>query len=276
MKTVALAALLGSLGLPNAPIYTDMVLVEAPRPFLIDVFELTRPNNKAYRFKNLEEAQPHCAAQKKRIPTEEEWMAAARALRGKVARNRNYTLRGDQLYRDPKNPSREGLLANVFGTKDNKDPESGSANPADAKRVGIDTVGTLGLTGNRAEFVIGAGGRIVQCGGAYETPASEAGRLKLDRLCSDKPADWPAETATVRCVADVDPAVGAGIRYSDKITPDHRAYLMQLEKERPDSNVLSELTELLRALIPGGCVPDGTPEQRLAPLPPEGPACKKP
>src|SRR4051812_34078359 len=113
MKAAALVKILASLNMADVPVVEDMVYVAVPKPFLIDIFEAgdpSRASGKAFRHKDAAESDAYCKKMPgKRLPTEEEWMAAASNLQ----RNRKYTLRGDQLYTDP--GKKTGILANVGG-----------------------------------------------------------------------------------------------------------------------------------------------------------------
>ncbi|MGE0614858.1 MAG: AAA family ATPase [Bacteriovoracia bacterium] len=221
-----LAAVFPSAMMANLPAQnlTDMVLVnDSNQAFYIDIFEPTATQvnaivrgaasndpNKAARITRFENAVAFCERQGKRVPTQQEWMAAASNL----GRNRNYTLRGDALQ-----DARGNLLVNINGNYREADGSTGSASPYLTSALGIDAIGTVGMTGNRAEWVYNnrASG---QCGSRYEE--NNIANARLDRICSAPLSD----SATVRCVTN---ANGADtVTYSANVSGELLTYLNQI------------------------------------------------
>jgi hypothetical protein len=176
----------------------DMVLVGGGRPFYLDIFETTcgeanrvnascnmSDNNwKPARISHAQAAE-YCQRAGKRLPTLDEWMRAA----SNGGRNATYTLAGDTLYRPD-----GSLKAAIRG--------SASVDPGNFNALGIDAVGTVGMTGNRYEWVLGANGAPAMCGGQYETRTDA--EVQLPRICVTDAARF-AQNATARCAADAAP-----------------------------------------------------------------------
>ena len=198
---------------------TDMVLVAGPRPFYIDIFEMgcTQANAAAAGSCGIGEtwkparmdyahATAVCANLGKRMPTLEEWRLAGSNL----GRNRNYTLVGDSLY------DNGTLKAYIRG--------SASIAPTDWARLGIDAIGTVGMTGNRYEWV--SNGRAsAMCGGQYETQADAD--VQLSNICRTDPATF-AGSATVRCVLDFSP--GVRVEFSSNVGGRLKDYIVSLDQ----------------------------------------------
>ncbi|MGE0614583.1 MAG: SUMF1/EgtB/PvdO family nonheme iron enzyme [Bacteriovoracia bacterium] len=197
-------------------VYEDMVLVPAPKPFLIDIFEgnkngSTTDDEKPYNLQTVEAAAATCAQMGKRLPTQAEWLAAASAL----GKNRKYTLVGDKL--TP--PSRGEWAVNIKG------PESYGTR--DWPKLGIDAIGTVGMTGNRPEWV-SDGPAPTQCGGGYEV--SDPSDVELSRICSTRAEGrWRRRqlTGTVRCVVDYQPGDPVEVRYTSFVNGKLKDYVTQ-------------------------------------------------
>lgn len=200
----------------------DMVLVPAtPRQgaFYIDIFEATCREMQEAHVRNCDmtgnedkparmsfaEAQAYCAYFGKRLPSREEWLIAA----SNQGRNHRYSLLGDQIR------SGDHTLANV-----NRVNSTGSANPRNTSIVGIDAIGTVGMTGNRPEWVFAtvganqAGNGSGQCGGGYENTDPSFAIFELSHLCD---ANLTGPNATARCILPVtNPSTRA--QYSANVT----------------------------------------------------------
>jgi hypothetical protein len=218
---------------PAAIQVKDMVLVEdAARPFLIDVFEMSytdagqKANNptKAARLETLEQAKEACKAAGKRVPTDKEWLAAASAL----GKNRTYTLLGDEIFAQPK--EKQGLKVRLGG--------SNSTPTREFAALGIDAIGTVGMTGNRAEWTVGASEKPVQCGFGYESKVSDYAFAELKNICTNDDSKWSAQadkkTATVRCVMDVEKDKAYQITYSDDVSGELKDHITSITAARYD------------------------------------------
>ena len=180
----------------SAQTYEDMVLIPAygsEAAFYIDIFESTNKdgaalgligdwgteNYKPARFYE-DGAKDFCAQKSKRLPTLSEWLRAA-SLNGK---NQEFSLVGDTLqnYIDNKG-------VNFGGT------QSGSISPLSVSEMGIDVSGTVGMTGNRPEWVYDqANSQYCLCGRGYKETDLE--RAKLSNTC-----ECPGNgNGTARCV----------------------------------------------------------------------------
>lgn len=200
MKTL----MIGLLLIANTALaLEDMVLVNSTKPFYLDIFETTSATADAIngssdidtgwkpaRIIQGRSAEELCIKLGKRIPTLEEWKLAASNL----GQNVHYTLIGDVLY----DTSNNRLKANVRG--------SASITPTDFNALGIDAVGTVGMTGNRAEWVATGDSKnpYAQCGRQYETQNDQ--EVELRNICVTDPAGF-FKSATVRCAVTYAPSV---------------------------------------------------------------------
>lgn len=205
----ALAALL--LGLPAQADLPDfkpseailnMIYVPAAKPFFIDVFEAQRPGGggKAFNFQSAEKAEEYCKGLNKRLPTRAEWLLAA----SNNGANKNFSGPGDRVEKDGKRLFHFGGEKASFPTHE-------------WEKIGVDAIGTVGMTGNRPEWVLGADN--VQCGGGYET--KDTSDLRLNRTCSkESEGRWMREekTATARCVKDFSADEVATLEYDASVT----------------------------------------------------------
>ncbi|MGE0617136.1 MAG: SUMF1/EgtB/PvdO family nonheme iron enzyme, partial [Bacteriovoracia bacterium] len=216
--------LAGSTGASaHAQEVTQMVLVDQPgKPFLIDIFETTEEEfaavlpahskggsggGKPARITNGQTAKDYCEAKGKRLPTEAEWMLAASNL----GQNKKYSLRGDALY-DEKGK----LLANLTDSRVYKNSEA----VWNFQTVGIDAIGTVGMTGNRPEWVIGEKGTS-RCGLSYYASPNNA---ELEKLC--KPSSDTERDGTARCVLDY--TDGILVQMGERVTGELRTYVESL------------------------------------------------
>ncbi len=206
----------------QAATFTDMVLVPSLAPFYIDIFETTCGETKAaigacdmqdLNWKpariTFKQAQEYCKSSGKRLPTYDEWLAAA----SHFGQNKNYSLRGDSLV-----DSSGKLLANIRGTA--------SIAPEKFDQLGIDAVGTVGMTGNRYEWGIldvQSPNAPIQCGGQYETQLDSD--VHLSNICRTDSKTFAAN-ATVRCV--VDDHSGIKVDLSSRIKGELKVYIEQL------------------------------------------------
>ena len=191
-------------------------------PVFIDMFEMTcgiaktshpgscdfgSTNWKPARITSLSTAVKVCQGAGKRLSTREEWMAAATNL----GRNQMTTLIGDSL----KHPNGDW--------KPHVAPAGKSGNaisPFDFASLGIDAIGTVGLTGNRAEWAVSQNQAYI-CGGAYdENP------LPLDQMCRTANS---GDEATVRCVIEKDQV--EAVSYSNVVTGELLAYVKSLPQQ---------------------------------------------
>ncbi|OQW50331.1 MAG: hypothetical protein A4S09_00620 [Proteobacteria bacterium SG_bin7] len=195
----------------------DMVYVPSTNPFLIDIFETGTSgyDSKPAAMERAEKAVEYCKSVGKRIPTKKEWLAAASGS----GKNKQYTLKDDRIFE-------VGgiLLVNVGGN-------NGSLRVSDWSRLGIDVSGTVGMTGNRGEWVQDSDGTVYQCGGSYRDPAAD--KLTLDKICATKSDNrWYHEGgATVRCILPLENGAPK-ITYSRYVNGKLKSYIDTLPKPK--------------------------------------------
>lgn len=195
---------------------TDMVYVGGTSPFFIDIFEMGNENvpaknEKGAVFKTADEAAASCEKIGKKLATRKQWLAAASGL----GKNKNYTLKGDAI-RD----SQGKLLANV----NNRNGSSLKVN--DFEGQGIDISGTVGMTGNRSEWVKDQDGQVYQCGGSYWDPKEDD--LRLDRICSKKEEGrwyYNDQRATSRCVVAYSANNNPRVEFSPSVKGTLKTYI---------------------------------------------------
>jgi hypothetical protein len=210
----------------------DMVAVKSTdgRIFLMDIFEVScetaRSVDRSFceRDDNLwkparlsfDQAKRVCDSARKRLPTKDEWLTAATNM----GSNRLYSLVNDSIKRPDGT-----IIPNIARTTQ-------SLATTDFAALGIDAIGTVGLTGNRSEFVAdGDGTNVFQCGGEYET--RDITSVTLDKIC------WPwapTRTSTSRCVTDLSDNIQ--VEYTKFVNGELLIYLNSL-------SVTSGLDELL-------------------------------
>ena len=162
----------------------DMAYVPATPPFLIDIFEYSdsRRNPLPKAVSEVEEAQEICTKQGKRLPTVTQWLTAASGN----GKNQWYSLQTDTL-----EPHEGAWPANIYGTK---------VKPThDFSSLGIDVLGTVAMTGNRAEWAVGPNGEPSHCGGSYDV--YDLNDVELSRICRPAAQRRHRSSPTVRCVA---------------------------------------------------------------------------
>jgi hypothetical protein len=170
--------------------FTNMVVVNSKRPFLIEIFETSNKSTALMGLSNLwpgagnkparisfSNAIEYCESIGLKLPTKNQWMIAA----SNNHQNIYYTLRGD------------GGLVNGEEINFNISSDS-SKNITDFNSIGLDAVGTIGMTGNRAEWAQGENGDLYQCGGDY---TSMLRNVLLKNIC--KKYSWEDIKATARC-----------------------------------------------------------------------------
>jgi len=233
MSTIAF--LLMSLQEAKATTFNDMVYVNTEalpssqrsaelKPFYIEIFETTGAEASAltsgisYTSRKpgrmtLGQATDVCRKKGMRLPTKEEWLAAA----SNVGANRRFSLRGDTIHRP------DGALAVNIST--------GDSMHLDDPRIGIDAIGTIAMTGNRAEYFLNRNGQGGLCGGEYETRS--ATDVELVRICN-QPIN---QRSTARCV--VEASANIKIVYSSKIPAHLKTYLESLGIQTSDPAAVS-------------------------------------
>lgn len=199
--------------LAEAQVNRDMVPVGDQ--FWIDIFEMScseanaliagscrvgsvwKPN----RIESPGVAESLCRAQGKQVPTLQQWMLAA----SNMGTHKSSTLVGDSTVKNQ---------ANVREASHGE-----SLAPENFRALGIDGIGTVGMTGNRAEWVRSdQGGSYFICGGGYEERF-----LVLSEIC--RPASQSrSESSTVRCVL---PAGNAQLKpdFSVRVQAELASYL---------------------------------------------------
>ena len=211
-------------------VFEDMILVEKGKTrFYLDIFEMNcgKANELAAKKgtvycpfgteiiwkpsrMDFDSAKAACEQQGKRLPTEAEWLMAG----SRYGKNKNYTLREDRLQ-----DSSGTYIPNIMG-------KGGQSLPTtDFAKIGIDAIGTVGMTGNRAEWVIGANGRSMQCGGQYES--TNLAELQLSTTCSSTRV---AASATARCVAEV--KADTQVVYSSYVSGELLNYIESMSKTK--------------------------------------------
>lgn len=202
-----------------APTLQDVVYVDDPSgPFYMQIFEASKnavkaagvisnynPGNKAKPDRlSFSLARDYCGRIGMTVPTKAQWMVAA----SNIGRNTRSTLRNDA---DP-------ATANV---------SSGDSTTVNyVAQVKIDAVGTMGMTGNRGEWV-GTGS---QCGGSYQT--SNASTLELNRsICRD--SSFESSTATVRCIYRVSAPGDVATTVTSMVAGEHKTYLESINYGKP-------------------------------------------
>ncbi|OQW46978.1 MAG: hypothetical protein A4S09_16165 [Proteobacteria bacterium SG_bin7] len=197
----------------NAVTVEDMVLVPDERhPFYINIFEVSDlmfyKVSKIRRYKEQvdnwptkvvspEEAEAYCKGLGLRVPTLDEWMTAATNL----GQNKNYSVIGDH-YQDA-------------AGKKTFNWDGGDSVPVDDVRAGIDSIGTVGMSGNRSEWVIDSRGNYLQCGGDYKIRHPKT--YHFNTICGGSNTVIFSSThrATVRCVIDYSPDIQ--VTYSARV-----------------------------------------------------------
>lgn len=189
----------------------DMVLVAAPSPFYISIFEATKDGRKVVPLSK-SEAQAYCQNNGMKVPTREQWMLAGSAL----GKNQAFTIKGD---------------GNLQGARFHYKAEA-SVGVYDYEKLGIDEIGTVGMSGNRAEWVVEADGSAGQCGGDYRIRHSAD--FRLDRICKNKDL---TENVTVRCVVEY--ADDIRVQYSPNVKGALATYIREIsqtDQMRPDQH----------------------------------------
>lgn len=225
MKTFLLILTI-QLGLSAAQALTveDMVLVpDQNHPFYISIFEVSDAKLKQVlniarykgddwptRVERPEEADEFCRRQGLRMPTKEEWMMAASNL----GQNQNFTIVGDEA---------KGRRPFNYNAGD-------SVRIYDADQLGIDAIGTIAMSGNRAEWV-SDNGQFLQCGGDYLIKELET--FKLQSICGGPNSKiWSKNgRTTVRCVIDYSPDIQVNL--TANVKGSLKAYLDKLGQAAP-------------------------------------------
>jgi ATP-dependent Clp protease ATP-binding subunit ClpA len=231
LKSILMGVILLISPMVFSKTFTDMVLVEDKTPFYIDIFEASNDHAAtlgivtrwpAYSDKparlSFVQATSYCAKQGKRLATLQQWMAAASNLKN----NSSYTLAGDKIVDASGN-----LIPNV-----NDKTKKGSLSVFNFDDLGIDAVGTVGMTGNRPEWVTNAAGA-QQCGGAYET--SDLKSVELSKICSA--TVWASPTGTARCVATAKSSLN--ITYGINVKGQLQKHLTDINFGRSATSVVS-------------------------------------
>ena len=205
-------------------VYTNMVPVDS---FYIDIFEMNCERQNALKSGsctwstywkparlNGELAKELCLLDGKRIPTVKEWLLAARNM----GTNKMYTLAGDKIQ-----SSTGSILTHSLGAKKSDE----SIDVTDFVLLGIDGIGTVGMTGNREEVVEDPDtGGFKFCGGSYKI-----GPLQIKDICRDQGSDDP----TVRCVVNAKDVVKV------EFTPAVKGGLLDYIRNLPKSPSLSRI-----------------------------------
>jgi len=199
------------------------------KPFYIEIFETTGAEASAltsgisYTSRKpgrmtLGQATDVCRKKGMRLPTKEEWLAAA----SNVGANKRFSLRGDTIHRP------DGALAVNIST--------GDSMHLDDPRIGLDAIGTIAMTGNRAEYFLNRNGQGGLCGGEYETQSGAD--VELVRIC-EQPIN---QRSTARCVveAGVQPVK---IKLSNRLAGERRSYIESLAKKQHFNRVFDSRFE---------------------------------
>lgn len=191
MKILLLSILFITKAYSNPKEFTNMLVVNSQDPFLIEIFETSNKStakaelsilwpsagNKPARL-TFNDSETYCKSIGLELPSTRQWMLAA----SNNNQNKYYTLRGD------------GGLVNGKEVNFNIANDE-SINVTDIQSLGIDAIGTVGLTGNRAEWAKGPDGGLYQCGGDY---SSSLKSILLENIC--KKYNWEDIKATARCI----------------------------------------------------------------------------
>ncbi|OQW47977.1 MAG: hypothetical protein A4S09_14360 [Proteobacteria bacterium SG_bin7] len=208
----------------NAVTVEDMVLVpDVQKPFYINIFEVSDRmfekvlNKRRYsgdewptRVETSQEAHDYCSRLGLRVPTVDEWMLAATNL----GQNKNYSVVGD-AYKDA-------------GGNKTFNWAGGDSIPVNQDGVGIDAIGTVGMSGNRGEWVVDANGDYLQCGGDYHI--KDPAVYHLNKICGgSKSPIWSSnKKTTVRCVIDYSPDIQ--VTYSNLVSGKLKVYLEKISQ----------------------------------------------
>ncbi len=198
----------------------DMVLVpDSGHPFYISIFEVSDAKLKQVlnitrykgddwptRIEKPEEAAEFCRRQGLRVPTVAEWLMAASNL----GQHQNFTVVGDAVS--------SGRSFNYAG--------GDSVRTFDIDKLGIDGIGTVGMSGNRAEWVVDDSGQYQQCGGDYLV--KDVNSYKLPTICGGPGSPlWSKNgRTTVRCVIDYSPDIQ--VTYTSNVRGNLKTYLEKL------------------------------------------------
>ncbi|OQW50329.1 MAG: hypothetical protein A4S09_00610 [Proteobacteria bacterium SG_bin7] len=194
----------------------DVVLVPSDKPFYISIFEATT-NDVRVAALTFSEADHYCSRLGMRLPTRDEWFQAASGL----GKNKNFTLKEDAL-----------TAANRFHYNANS-----SVGVYDSQRLGIDIFGTVGMSGNRSEWVVNPDGTRGQCGWKYTLRNADDFRLNV--ICGDKKSTgWADDNVTVRCVADYRPETR--VELSQNVKGEHANYLAELVRTAENNQINSQ------------------------------------
>jgi hypothetical protein len=199
----------------------DMVLVpDMAHPFYISIFEVSdqklnqvlgikRYNGDDWptRVETSQEAAEFCRRQGLRLPTLAEWMQAA----SNMGQHQNFTVVGDSV-----NGSSKAFNYNG----------GDSVKTYDIDRLGIDGIGTVGMSGNRSEWVIDESGNYQQCGGDYLI--KDVNQYKLAGICGNESSPmWSkGKRATARCVIDY--SADVQVTYTSRVKGKLKEYLEKL------------------------------------------------
>lgn len=243
--------------------YTNVVLVNAWSygqdgsrlvvPFYIEIFEISADEakrlvpeieysttGKPTRMTSVQAAKV-CERKGMRLPTKEEWLMAASAM----GQNKNYSLAGDAIQR-----ADGTFAANIAG--------GNSINIYDINAIGIDAIGTVGMTGNRSEYYKNANGSVGLCGGEYET--QDPALVHLSRICGFA----SNENSTARCVLTADKEIQ--VQLNDLVTQPIRDQIARAAKFITpfSSAVLRTKLSIEDFLIDPAPLPSEDPSYRLS------------